>query len=120
MKVTHIKLSFSNAYLITDRKSILVDAGMPGEEEKIIRAAAQAGVRMEDVALILHTHGHVDHADEGSSRRDGGMVQKPPGKTLTHSGMYHHAYQKYSPGFCRGCRFAGGRITCLPPKCPRP
>lgn len=62
MKITHIKLSFSNAYLLTGRKTVLVDTGMPGEEMKILRAAERVGVKADDLSLILHTHGHVDHA----------------------------------------------------------
>ncbi|PWH12354.1 MAG: MBL fold metallo-hydrolase [Anaerolineae bacterium] len=62
MKITPIKLSFSNAYLLTGRKTVIVDTGMPGEEAKILRAAERAGVKTNDIALILHTHGHVDHA----------------------------------------------------------
>jgi len=62
MKITHIKLSFSNAYLVQGAQTILVDTGMPGEERKILRAAEQAGVKPGDIRLILHTHGHVDHA----------------------------------------------------------
>lgn len=65
MKITHIKLSFSNAYLVTGRKTVIVDTGMPGEQTKILRAAEKAGVKQKDISLILHTHGHVDHA--GSS-----------------------------------------------------
>lgn len=62
MKITHIKLSFSNAYLLTGQKTIIVDTGMPGEEAKILRAAERAGIRLNNISLILHTHGHVDHA----------------------------------------------------------
>jgi glyoxylase-like metal-dependent hydrolase (beta-lactamase superfamily II) len=62
MRITRIKLSFSNAYLVQDRHTILVDTGMPGEERKILRAAQKAGVKASDIRLILHTHGHVDHA----------------------------------------------------------
>jgi glyoxylase-like metal-dependent hydrolase (beta-lactamase superfamily II) len=62
MKILHLKLSFSNAYLVTGRKTVIVDTGMPGEETKILRAAERAGVKAEDISLILHTHGHVDHA----------------------------------------------------------
>jgi glyoxylase-like metal-dependent hydrolase (beta-lactamase superfamily II) len=62
MKVIKIKLGVSNAYLVMDKKSILVDTGMPGEETKILRAAEHAGVKADDLSLILHTHGHVDHA----------------------------------------------------------
>jgi hydroxyacylglutathione hydrolase len=62
MTITPIKLSFSNAYLVRGRKTILVDTGMPGEEQKILRAAANAGVPSAEISLILHTHAHVDHA----------------------------------------------------------
>ncbi|HRI56889.1 MAG TPA: MBL fold metallo-hydrolase [Anaerolineae bacterium] len=62
MKISRIKLSFSNAYLVQDRRTILVDTGMPGEERKILQAAEKAGVKAGDIRLILHTHGHVDHA----------------------------------------------------------
>ncbi len=65
MKVIKIKLSFSNAYLVQDQRTILVDTGMPGEEGKILNAAKKAGIEPGDISLILHTHGHVDHA--GSS-----------------------------------------------------
>ena len=41
MQIIKIKLGFSNAYLVKDKKSILVDAGSPGEADKIL-AAVQA------------------------------------------------------------------------------
>lgn len=62
MKITPIKLSFSNAYLLTGRKTVILDTGMPGEETKILRAAEKAGIKTSEISLILHTHGHVDHA----------------------------------------------------------
>lgn len=62
MKITRIKLSFSNAYLVQNRHTILVDTGMPGEERKVLQAVEQSGVKTGDIRLILHTHGHVDHA----------------------------------------------------------
>jgi len=62
MRIIKIKLSVSNAYLIMDKKSILVDAGAPNEADKILAAVEQAGVSKKDISLILHTHGHIDHA----------------------------------------------------------
>lgn len=62
MEIIKIKLSISNAYLVKDRKAILVDAGAPHEADKILAAVAKAGVNTKDITLILHTHGHVDHA----------------------------------------------------------
>lgn len=62
MTIIPIKLSFSNAYLVRGRKTILVDTGMPGEARKILWAATNAGVPPAEISLILHTHAHVDHA----------------------------------------------------------
>lgn len=62
MQIIKIKLSVANAYLVVDRKSILVDAGVPNEADKILSAVKRAGVDPKDISLILHTHGHVDHA----------------------------------------------------------
>jgi glyoxylase-like metal-dependent hydrolase (beta-lactamase superfamily II) len=62
MQIIQIKLSFSNAYLVKDKKSILVDAGAPNQADQILAAVQKAGVNPKDIALILHTHGHFDHA----------------------------------------------------------
>ena len=62
MEIIKIKLSFSNAYLVKDRKAMLVDAGAPNEADKILAAVKKAGVREQDIALLIHTHGHFDHA----------------------------------------------------------
>lgn len=62
MEVIKIKLSVSNAYLVKDKKSILIDTGSPKEADKILSAVKKAGVDVKDLSLILHTHGHVDHA----------------------------------------------------------
>ncbi len=45
MNITHLKLRFSNAYLLRGHKTVIVDTGMPGEEDHILRAVDRAGVR---------------------------------------------------------------------------
>ena len=62
MEIIRIKLSFSNAYLVKDKKSILVDTGAPNQADQILAAVQKAGVDPKDIALIVHTHGHFDHA----------------------------------------------------------
>ena len=62
MEIIRIKLPFSNAYLVKDRKAILVDAGAPNQADKILAVIQKAGVSPADISLILHTHGHFDHA----------------------------------------------------------
>lgn len=81
MKITQIKLSFSNAYLVHGHRAVLVDTGMPGEEGKILAAAESAGVAPEAISLILHTHGHVDHA--GSTAALAARLKIP---TAVHAG----------------------------------
>jgi glyoxylase-like metal-dependent hydrolase (beta-lactamase superfamily II) len=61
-EVILIKLSVSNAYLVKDRQAVLVDAGAPNEADRILAAVRKAGVEPGDISLILHTHGHIDHA----------------------------------------------------------
>jgi glyoxylase-like metal-dependent hydrolase (beta-lactamase superfamily II) len=61
-RVIQLKLSFSNAYLVQGRKTILVDSGSPRESLKIMRALAGLGIEPRDFSLIVHTHAHFDHA----------------------------------------------------------
>ncbi|MCA9241127.1 MAG: MBL fold metallo-hydrolase [Planctomycetales bacterium] len=57
-----IRLSLSNAFLVIGERPVLVDAGSPGEERKIVAAIERAGVRLADISVILLTHAHRDHA----------------------------------------------------------
>jgi len=74
-KIIRIKLSFSNAYLIQGRKTILVDSGSQHEGLKILRALAGLGIEPKDFSLILHTHAHFDHA--GSTRELKNWINVP-------------------------------------------
>jgi glyoxylase-like metal-dependent hydrolase (beta-lactamase superfamily II) len=50
-----------NAYLLLGRRPVIVDAGTPGSGPKIRDAVVRHGVDPRDVALIVLTHGHIDH-----------------------------------------------------------
>ncbi|MFJ1705921.1 MBL fold metallo-hydrolase [Kitasatospora sp. NPDC088346] len=50
-----------NAYLLLGRRPVVVDAGTPGSGRRIHRQIAAHGVDPADVALIVITHGHIDH-----------------------------------------------------------
>lgn len=65
-KVYQLKLSISNAYLICGEACILVDSGQPNEGQKVIQLLNQIGFNLNDITLIIHTHGHSDHC--GSTR----------------------------------------------------
>ena len=61
-----IRLRISTAHLVLGTRGVLVDTGCPGEEERILRGLRRYNVEPERLALVMHTHGHVDHA--GSTR----------------------------------------------------
>lgn len=62
MSVIHpLRLRYSNAFLVVGARPILVDTGSRGDAAKIAAGCAAAGVKIRDLALILHTHVHSDH-----------------------------------------------------------
>src|SRR5207244_404840 len=63
--ITQIRLGISNVFLIKGIRPVLVDSGMPHEAPRIAKALAGEGVKMSDLSLVVHTHGHWDHC--GSS-----------------------------------------------------
>jgi glyoxylase-like metal-dependent hydrolase (beta-lactamase superfamily II) len=60
--LVRIKGTISNSYLLLGDKPVLVDAGAPGDLKRILTALKKNGVAPKDLALILLTHGHGDHA----------------------------------------------------------
>ncbi|CAA9590286.1 MAG: hypothetical protein AVDCRST_MAG18-4959 [uncultured Thermomicrobiales bacterium] len=60
-EILTLRLPIVNAYLVRGRRWVLIDAGAPGDEGRILLAAERHGVRPRDIGLILLTHGHVDH-----------------------------------------------------------
>jgi hydroxyacylglutathione hydrolase len=61
VRVVPLPLSISNAYLLLGDRPVLVDAGKPGEEEKLLDSLHQHGIAPSDLALVVLTHGHTDH-----------------------------------------------------------
>jgi hydroxyacylglutathione hydrolase len=59
--IHRLRLTVSNAYLVVGDRPILVDTGSRGDAARIEAGCAAAGVRIDDLALILHTHVHSDH-----------------------------------------------------------
>lgn len=76
-----IRLTISNAYLIKGPVNMLIDTGSPGEGKMIMRALSKYGLRLSDISLILHTHGHSDHC--GSTHE---LIQQHRIPTALHSG----------------------------------
>ena len=62
MSIIHpLRLRYSNAYVVVGDRPILADTGSRGDAPKIVAGCAAAGVKIRDLALILHTHVHSDH-----------------------------------------------------------
>jgi glyoxylase-like metal-dependent hydrolase (beta-lactamase superfamily II) len=58
-----ISLGNVNAFLIRDGDELTaIDAGHPGDEEKILAAVRDLGHQPDDLRNILITHAHYDHA----------------------------------------------------------
>lgn len=69
VRVVRIKLPVSNAYLLVGERAVLVDAGAPGQADRILDAVRRAEVDPNDIALLIHTHGHIDHAGSTAELR---------------------------------------------------
>lgn len=57
-----IRLRASNCFLLVGDGAILVDSGLKGEGNLILKAMASRGVKPRNLRLIILTHGHADHA----------------------------------------------------------
>ena len=63
-----LPMGMINAHVISNgENNILVDAGIPGSEEKIGRALKQHGLDYSDLNLIVVTHAHGDHAGSAAA-----------------------------------------------------
>lgn len=56
-----IPLGFDTCYVLRDRGVVVLDAGQPNRLPRFLRGLAEAGVRPEEVGLVLLTHAHWDH-----------------------------------------------------------
>jgi len=71
-----IKGAISNCYLLLGDRPMLVDTGAPGDLKRILAALKANSVEPKQLALILLTHGHSDHAGCAAElrRRSGTQV----------------------------------------------
>lgn len=71
-----IKCAISNCYLLRGERPVLVDTGAPGDLQRILGGLKSAGIAPRDLALILLTHGHSDHAGCAAElrRRTGAQI----------------------------------------------
>jgi|SRR5690554_3359805 len=61
-EIIRVPMGKSNSYLIKGKGGfILVDAGMPGKSEKVLKALRNFNAKFDDINLIIVTHVHNDH-----------------------------------------------------------
>jgi glyoxylase-like metal-dependent hydrolase (beta-lactamase superfamily II) len=99
-----------NAYLVLGRRPILVDAGTPDSAEKICGAIVRHGVDPTDVALIVLTHGHIDHF--GSAAELGRLTRAPIAGHAADLGPYKtgRSRQPYQPTGPMGYLFSKSKL----------
>ena len=56
-RVLPVRLFMSNVFLVQQDRTIIVDAGSPGNAKTIVQRLARHGIQPHEVSLILLTHG---------------------------------------------------------------
>ena len=59
--IIQLRLGISNAFVIKGSRSVLVDVGSHGTTRSLLQALRREGIDINDISLVLHTHGHSDH-----------------------------------------------------------
>lgn len=74
--IVRIKGAISNCYLLLGERPVLVDTGAPGDLKRILAALKSCKIEPKELALILLTHGHSDHAGCAAElkRRSGAQI----------------------------------------------
>lgn len=57
-----LKLPMSNAFLLRGERPFLIDSGSPNDLPALTRQLKRHDVRLEEIALLIITHAHFDHA----------------------------------------------------------
>lgn len=96
--VTPFQQNCSIIWCTTSKRGAVVDPG--GEPERILAAAARAGVTIEK---LLITHGHLDHAGatDDLSRRLGVSIEGPHIDDLFLIEQLHDSGEKYGMPHCK-------------------
>jgi hydroxyacylglutathione hydrolase len=83
LMLVRIKGAISNCYLLLGTRPVLVDTGAPGDLKRLLSGLKAYGVAPKDLALILLTHGHSNHAGCAAElrRRSGAHIALHIGDT---------------------------------------
>jgi glyoxylase-like metal-dependent hydrolase (beta-lactamase superfamily II) len=69
-RVEKLELSIANAYVVYGRRPILIDTGTAGDGDRVVEALGELGIKKGELALVVLTHGHADHAGAGKRIHD--------------------------------------------------
>lgn len=62
MEIKHLSLGMVNAYLVKNKNGyFLIDTGIPMTRYKLERALELEGVKLNEIKLVIITHGDIDH-----------------------------------------------------------
>lgn len=62
-KIVRIPVTYANAFLLVNgANSVLIDSGVKGHAWHILKKMKKYGINPTDLALIIQTHTHFDHA----------------------------------------------------------
>jgi len=77
--------------LLTDGQDVtLVDAGYPGDHDRVVESLTRIGRRVEDVTAVVVTHAHIDHI--GTLPR---LLQRTDASVYMSETETHHARREY-------------------------
>ena len=113
----------SSVLITSPEGHVLIDGGLPGSAPKIIANIAALGFRIDDVRLIMNSHGHIDHAGglgELQRRSDALVVASPSAALDLAAGEVgpddpqYHAAARYPPVTDMRLARDGNRFTTGP------
>lgn len=67
VEIIRVDLRAANIFAVRGEKTILIDTGIGGMEDKILDGLAKQGVESSEIAAILITHVHPDHAGSAAA-----------------------------------------------------
>jgi glyoxylase-like metal-dependent hydrolase (beta-lactamase superfamily II) len=68
--IHHLHFPTSNAFLLMGAKPILIDSGSPGNLPALEKKLQAIGIALADIALLILTHAHFDHAGNVAAVRE--------------------------------------------------
>ncbi len=70
-QIIPVNMGMVSAFLLKGEngRCVLIDCGIPGSEKTVLKKMAEAGVKPEDIQLLIITHGHSDHMGSASAMR---------------------------------------------------